>query len=190
MAANPILLRAISGSLRRDSFNTALARGAIALAPEGVTIEMLEYRDVPLYDADLEIPPSVASLKDAIARADGLVIATPEYNFGIPGVLKNMIDWASRPAYRSPLLGKPVAIVSASTSLIGGARAQLQLREVLLGTAAYPFPWPDVVLGRAKEKISEGRVVDETSRRLLGEMLTAFAAEVRLRKSHPAPVPA
>ena len=129
----------LAGSLRRDSFNRRLLEAAAELAPPGLSVLIHPIGRLPLYDADVEaagLPPAVARLKTAIAGADGLVIVTPEYNAGIPGVLKNAIDWVSRPAFASPFVELPVALVAASPGRRGGRRALGHLREVLASTLA------------------------------------------------------
>jgi chromate reductase len=146
----------IAGSLRRASYNRALIETARELAPAGLRIEPFDLDDIPLYNADFDVdglrPAEVDRLKQAITDAAGMLIATPEYNHGVPGVLQNAIDWASRPALQSPLVAKPVAIMSASPGPVGGARAQQQLKLVLLSTLAFLMPHPGVVVGNAAEK--------------------------------------
>src|SRR6266508_1759035 len=131
----------ISDSLRRDSHNTALLRAAAELLPPGVELELFDgLRAVPPYDADEDVPelhaPGVLALKEAIARADAVLISTPEYNHSIPGVLKNALDWASRPVADNVLRGKPAAVVGASTGLFGAVWAQAEVRKVLVATGA------------------------------------------------------
>jgi chromate reductase, NAD(P)H dehydrogenase (quinone) len=131
----------ISGSLRRDSHNTALLRAAAEMLPPGVELELFDgLRDVPPYDADFDTPelqgPGVDALKEAIVRADAILIATPEYNHSIPGVLKNALDWASRPVNKSVLRGKHVAVVGASTGLFGAVWSQAETRKVLASMGA------------------------------------------------------
>jgi chromate reductase len=131
----------ISGSLRRDSHNTALLRAAAELLPSGVELELFDgLREVPPFDEDLDSPelqgPAVNALKDAIAQADAVLIATPEYNHSIPGVLKNALDWASRPVKDNVLRGKPVAVVGASTGLFGAVWSQAETRKVLAAIGA------------------------------------------------------
>jgi len=131
----------ISGSLRRDSHNTALLRAAAEMLPPGVELELFDgLRDVPPYDADIDTPelqgPGVDALKDAIQRADAVLIATPEYNHSIPGVLKNALDWASRPVSTNVLRGKPAAVVGASTGLFGAVWSQAETRKVLAAIGA------------------------------------------------------
>ena len=127
-----------AGSLRKGSFNRMLLRAAVELAPPAMTIETIELDSIPLYNGDVEAqgdPEPVAEWKDAIRRADAILVVTPEYNYGIPGVLKNAIDWASRPPGKSVLNGKPAAIMGASPGGFGSVRAQLQLRQVFVFTA-------------------------------------------------------
>jgi chromate reductase len=180
-------LLAIPGSLRRASFNRALLVAAGELVPEGSTLAIEDLREIPLYDGDLDDdahrPASVQALKQRITQADAVLIATPEYNYGIPGVLKNAIDWASRPGYRSPFRDKPVAIVSASPSAVGGARAQGQLKQVLLGMAAEVFPYPEFLVGGAHGKLVDGRLTDESTRTHLRDMLAALVRWVERQRA-------
>ena len=168
-------LLGIAGSFREGSYNRALLRAAAELAPPGVVLEEHDIRGLPFYDGDLEAagdPEPVADLKDAIRRADGLVIATPEYNRGIPGGLKNAIDWASRPALASPLAGKPVAIMGASTGRGGTARAQQQLREALGFPRAVVIEEPEVLVPEAYLHFDEhGELVDEETREEIADLL-------------------
>ena len=175
-------LLGISGSLRRESYSTAVLRtvmGALADEIEGSTFDI---GTLPLYNADLdgEHPPeSVRALKAAIAAADALLFVTPEYNYGVPGVLKNAIDWASRPGYQSVLKGKPAAIISTSGGVIGGARAQQQLKTTLLGTLTRVLPWPDVLVTNAGTKVKDGRFIDEAGLELSLDLVRALLREVR-----------
>ncbi|MBX3247294.1 MAG: NAD(P)H-dependent oxidoreductase [Myxococcales bacterium] len=172
-------LLGFSGSLRRRSFNTALLRATAELAPEGVTLTLADYRDVPLYDGDLETPASVERLKAEVAAADGVIIATPEYNYGIPGPLKNVLDWLSRPAYQSVFRDKPVAILGAAPGVVGTARAQGQLKQVLLGMASEVFPWPEVLVGSCAARFDDSlALTDEKTREVVGAMVAAFAMRV------------
>jgi chromate reductase len=173
----------ISGSLRRASFNKGLIRAATEGAPDGMTIEAFELAGIPLYDADVEaegLPDRVAELKTHIGEADGLLIATPEYNYSIPGVLKNAIDWASRPAGGSPLRSKPVAIVGASGGGFGTVRAQLALRQVFLSTGSLALPQPELRVTHARERFdAAGNLADEAIRAELGSLLVAFVTWIR-----------
>ncbi|MCA9653434.1 MAG: NAD(P)H-dependent oxidoreductase [Myxococcales bacterium] len=178
----------IPGSLRRASINRALLVSARALAPAGVELVIDDLRPIPMYDPDLDDPAALApveAFKQRIAEADALLIATPEYNYGIPGVLKNAIDWASRPAYRSVFAGKPCAIVSASPSLMGGVRAQGQLKQVLLGMAAEVFPHPEFAVTQAGHKLHDGELGDEPTREHLAALLVALRAWVQRRQAGP-----
>jgi len=169
----------IAGSLRSGSHNRALIRAARELARPGVEIVEFDLHGLPFYDGDVEAagdPEAVADLKDAIRSADALLIATPEYNRGIPGVLKNAIDWASRPALASPLAGKPVAIVGASTGRGGTARAQQQLREALEFPRAVVLDEPQVLVPEAFMRFNEhGELVDEETRSSIAELLDSLA---------------
>lgn len=175
---------AFAGSLRKGSYNRALLRAAAEETPEGMTIEILPIDDIPLYNQDVEqqgFPEPVVALKDAVGRADGLIIATPEYNHGVPGVTKNVVDWLSRPASDSPLNRKPVGIIGASVGMTGGARGQSQLRQAFEFTNSYCMPKPEVLLPFARKKFSEeGELQDEDSIKFLRAWLEAFADWIRL----------
>jgi chromate reductase, NAD(P)H dehydrogenase (quinone) len=168
----------IAGSLRKASYNRALLRAALELAPEGLQLEIYEgLGDIPVYNGDVEaqgFPEPVVRLKEAIRAADALLIATPEYNGGVPGMLKNAIDWASRPPKETPLRGKPVALMGASPGMLGTARAQTALRQSFIFLQMPAMPAPEVLVARAHEKIdSEGRLSDETTRQHLRQFLEA-----------------
>ena len=174
----------VAGSLRRASLNRALLRAAVERAPEaGLEVTPFDIAAIPLYNGDVEekgIPDPVAAFKQAIAEADGLLIATPEYNYGVPGVLKNAVDWASRPPGESPLVGKPAAIMGATPGASGTVRAQLQLRLSFVFTQTLVMPQPEVAVHRAHEKFdATGRLTDEPTRKFLDQMLHAFAAWIR-----------
>jgi chromate reductase len=170
---------AIAGSLRRDSFNRALIRAASELAPEGMTIEPIEIGELPFYNADVEAegdPPAVQRFKASIREADGLLIATPEHNDGIPGGLTNAIEWGSRLPGRAPLMGKPVALMGASPSQVGTARAQLHLRQLLGHVQARVLPPPELLVAKAHERFDAGlRLKDEGTRRVLADLLVRFS---------------
>lgn len=169
---------AIAGSLRRGSYNRALLRAARELAPERLRVEIHDIDEVPLYNGDVEaegVPPGVARLRAAIGAADGLLIATPEYNHGVSGVMKNVIDWLSRPPRESVLAGKPAAIVGASPGMTGTARGQSQLRQAFVFTNTLAMLQPEVLVSRAHEKFDdEGRLTDESTRKHLRDFLESF----------------
>jgi chromate reductase, NAD(P)H dehydrogenase (quinone) len=165
----------ISGSLRRDSHNTRLLRGVGDLLPDGVELVLFDQlAAIPPYNEDEEhqTPPAVAALKAAIAGADALLVATPEYNASIPGVLKNALDWVSRPVADTPLMGKPTAVIGASTGLFGAVWAQAETRKVLSTIGArvvdreIPIPQADEALG------ADGLPLDDDARELLDATLT------------------
>jgi chromate reductase, NAD(P)H dehydrogenase (quinone) len=172
-------IAAFAGSLRRKSFNRALIEAARELAPRGVSIEPIEIAGLPFYNADVEAegdPDTVAAFKAALKDADGVLIATPEYNDGIPGVLGNALDWGSRLPGRAPLVGKPVAIMGASPSQIGTARAQLHLRQILGHVQARVLPPPELLVAQANLRFDAGlRLADESTRRILGSLLERFS---------------
>ena len=169
----------IAGSLRHHSYNRALLRAATELAPSALHIVIHELDGIPLYNGDVEAagaPSSVVQLRDAIRKADGLLIATPEYNHGVPGVLKNTIDWLSRPPRDSALNGKVAAVMGASPGMTGTARGQSQLRQAFLFTNTYALLQPEVLVGRAHEKFdADGRLVHHETRDFLATFLERFA---------------
>jgi chromate reductase len=180
----PIHVLGIAGSLRRGSWNRRLLEAARELAPAGMRIDIADLADVPLYDGDRDTdetrPQAVRRLKQQVADADGLLIATPEYNHSVPGVLQNAIDWVSRPAMRSPLAGKPAAILGSSTGALGAARAQQQLKLVLMSTLAQVLPHPGVSVATVAEKFdASGRLVHEPTRQFLAGFLAEFDAWIR-----------
>jgi chromate reductase len=180
MAPTNLRVLGLCGSLRKDSFNRWLLRAAGELMPAGMTMELFDgLQEVPPYDGDVEaagFPPPVVRLQRAIREADALLVATPEYNYGVPGVLKNALDWASRPAGASPLNGKPAAVMGASPAMTGTARAQLALRQSFVFTDTRVMSQPEIMVSRAPERFDAGgRLVDEATRRFLGDFLTAFA---------------
>ena len=165
----------IAGSLRAGSFNRSLLRAAQELAPAGMQITAFDLAPIPLYNADVEAkgdPEPVAALKSAIRQADALLIATPEYNFGVPGVLKNAIDWASRPPGKSVLEGKPAALLGATPGHGGTARAQLALRQSFVFTRTAVLPGPEVLVAEAPERFGEdGTLRDESTRKHVRDLL-------------------
>lgn len=174
---------AIAGSLRRASYNHALLRAASSLAPAGMEITIFDLKEVPLYNADIEEhgdPVAVAALKAAIFAADGVLMATPEYNHGVPAVMKNAVDWASRPPGKAPLGGKPVGIIGASPGMTGSARGQSQLRQAFEFTNSFCMPQPELLVFKAHEKFDDaGNLTDAATMHYLERYLLAFAAWVR-----------
>ncbi len=171
---------ALSGSLRKGSLNTALIHAAQKLAPAGMTIELADISDLPLYNADIDTatpPASVKRLRDQIAAADALLFSVAEYNYSISGVLKNAIDWASRPMGTASLLGKPTAMMGASPSSLGSARAQYHLRQICVFNNMFPINKPEVLVSMAHQKFDEaGNLKDETAKDLIKQLLTNLAA--------------
>jgi chromate reductase, NAD(P)H dehydrogenase (quinone) len=173
MSALPKLV-GISGSLRRASFCTAILRTAVEQVAEKARLEVITLENIPLYNEDLdtgEPPASVSALQTAIENAAGILIVTPEYNYGMSGVLKNALDWASRPYGRSKLASKFVLSISASPAFTGGVRALSQLTDTLLATDARLVPGPQIVIGLVHEKIRDNRLVDTKSLRYMGNGL-------------------
>ena len=169
----------IAGSLRSGSYNRALVAAAASLSPPEIEIQPYDIAGIPLFNFDVEQqgdPEPVTRFKQAIAGADAVLIATPEYQQGVPGVLKNALDWASRPPGKSPLNGKPVAIMGASPGMTATARAQTQLRQTLAYNNCPTLMRPEVLIGRAHGKLdSDGRLTDEDTVKFLQELLAAFS---------------
>lgn len=174
----PLHVVGIAGSLRKGSYNRSLLRTAQQVAPERLRIEIHELDAIPLFNEDVEaagVPQGVTDLRQAIADADGLLIATPEYNHGVPGVMKNAIDWLSRPPRGSVLSGKPAAIFGASPGMTGTARGQSQLRQAFVFTNTPAMLQPEILVYRAHEKFDDqGRLTDERTRQFLGQFLERF----------------
>lgn len=179
---NPITILGIAGSLRRNSYNRALLRAAVELAPEGVNIETFDLAGIPPFNQDDEsdMPPRVAELKARIRAAGAILFVTPEYNYSIPGVLKNAIDWASRPYGDSAWEGKPVAVMGASIGALGAARAQYHLRQCFVFLNMYPVNRPEVMIANAPQKFdAQCNFTDEKGREMVGRLLESLAAFTR-----------
>ena len=177
MSTKPIHVVGISGSLRQNSYNTALLRAAKELAPAEMTLELVDLSTLPMFNADVEkpFPEPVAEFRSRLTQADALLIATPEYNASITAALKNAIDWASRPP-RQPMYGKPVAIMGASTGNFGTLRAQLHLRQILTHVGALTLAKPEVLVAKAEQAFdTQGNLVDEAARGFLRDLLAALA---------------
>jgi chromate reductase, NAD(P)H dehydrogenase (quinone) len=183
-ATSPLRVLGICGSLRRGSFNAAVLRALPVLAPDNMKVEMApSLADFPLYNADMQnedgFPQPAVRLKEMIEAADGLVFVSPEYNFSIPGVLKNAIDWVSR-FPDQPFKGKPILLQSAAIGVLGGARMQYHLRQTMVFLEAIVFTKPEVFVTFAKSKIDEeGRLHDEQTREVIRGQLAAFEGFVR-----------
>jgi chromate reductase, NAD(P)H dehydrogenase (quinone) len=171
----------ISGSLRAKSLNTAAIKAAAKLVPPGMALELFPLHGIPLYDEDLNetgYPAPVQKLRDAIAQADAVLIATPEYNYSFSGVLKNAIDWASRPPSQ-PFGGKPIAILGASPGMLGTARAQYQLRQVFIFMNGKVLNRPEVFIAAADKKFdANGELSDEKTKEAIQKQLLALKAAV------------
>jgi chromate reductase, NAD(P)H dehydrogenase (quinone) len=167
----------ISGSLRKASYNSAALRAAQELAPSGVIITHADISQIPVYDDDVRVqglPPSVVGLVEQIATADAVLIATPEYNYGVPGVLKNAIDWVSK-APDQPFRHKPVAILGASMGAIGTARAQYDLRKVFVSLDAHILSQPEIMISTAQTRFNaEGHLTDQLTRELIEKQIRAL----------------
>jgi chromate reductase len=180
----PLHFVTLLGSLRQGSYNAAVARALPALAPPGVTISALgSVGDFPHYNEDVQavgFPAAVTAMADAIRQADGVLIITPEYNYSVPGVLKNALDWLSR-LKPAPLVGKPVAIQSAAPGLLGGVRAQYHLRQILVEFDVHVFNRPEVMVSGAATKINTDNqeLSDEATRAFIARQLAEFTVFAR-----------
>jgi chromate reductase len=178
----------LCGSLRRNSYNLAALRAAGTLMPPGMVLEIGEIRDIPFFDQDVldrGIPDPVQRLCAEIRAADGILIAAPEYNFSVSAVLKNAIDWLSR-LQPMPLKDKPVALLSAATGLLGGARVQYDLRRILAQLYTFPLVRPEVFIGAAGTKFdAEGKLVDEGTSKVVSDQMVAFQGWIERLKALP-----
>ena len=174
----PINILAFAGSLRRASYNRGLVRAAADIAPSSVAITIYDLAGLPLYNQDVEDagePSSVVDFKAAIRAADALLVATPEYNHGVPGVLKNAIDWASRPRQTSPLTDKAIGVMGASPGRGSTARAQAQLRETFVFTGACVMPQPELLVAAAAQFFdADGNVTDAALRRSIEGLIAGL----------------
>jgi chromate reductase len=176
------------GSLRRGSYNKALMRAAVELTPEDAAIEVFDLEGIPPFNQDLENQPPqvVKEFKAKIRQADAILIASPEYNYSVPGVLKNAIDWASRPHGDNAFEGKPVAAMSASIGHLGGARAQYHLRQSFVFLDMHPLNRPEVMMPFAADNVdADGNVTNEQTRQLIRKLLEALVQWTRKLKDKP-----
>jgi len=175
---SPLTILGIAGSLRQGSYNRMALRAAQQLAPKDAKIETFELHGIPPFNQDEEKtpPPIVVEFKKQIRAADAILIVTPEYNYSVPGVLKNAIDWASRPYGDSAWNEKPVALMSASGGVLGGARAQYHLRQSFIFLNMHPLNQPEVMIAKAQEKFdANGNLTDETAKKLIQQLLQNLA---------------
>ncbi|HJT47085.1 MAG TPA: NAD(P)H-dependent oxidoreductase [Nitrososphaeraceae archaeon] len=182
MGQNKLAVLGFAGSLRTGSYNKALLRAAVGLVPQDLTLEIFDLEGIPPFNQDTEqnMPSKVKDFKTKIREADAILIATPEYNYSVPGVLKNAIDWASRPYGDNPFDGKPVAIMSASIGMLGGARAQYHLRQIFVFLNMYPINRPEVIVPFAGDKFdANGNLLDNDTKRFLGQLLQNLAIWTR-----------
>jgi chromate reductase len=176
-------LLGLSGSIRQASTNSVILRTLGDRLGGKAVLTLFPLNDVPLYNSDLEgdrLPAAVAALKEAIAASDGIILASPEYNHGMSGVLKNAIDWASRPAFASPLRNKPTLLMSSSPGYVGGARAHAQMLETMGSALARVVIRPQVVIAGVMQKITGDALTDETTIKFCLEAIDDLLAEIRL----------
>lgn len=186
----PLLILGIAGSLRKASYNRAALRAAQQLCPQDARIEVFDLDGIPPFNQDEESQPParVVELKSRVRAAAAILLVTPEYNYSIPGVLKNAIDWASRPYGDSAWNGKPVAVMGASPGALGSARAQYHLRQCFVFLNMYPVNQPEVMISQAAQRFdAQGNLVDETSRKLIRQLLENLVNWTRLLQAGAAP---
>ena len=175
----------IVGSRRKNSYNRFALKAAQELLPEDVTLDLVELYGIPVFDQDSELmpPPAVVEFKRRIMAADGILFATPEYNYSVPGGLKNAIDWASRPYGESAWTGKPAAVMGVSVGSLGTARAQCHLRQILVTLNMPTVNQPEVMIGNAELRFEpEGKLIDEHSRQLIQSLLVALVRLVKISR--------
>jgi chromate reductase len=180
--SNPLTILGIAGSLRKKSFNRAALRAAQQLAPEGVKLEIFDLEGIPVFNQDEEQnpPEKVKQLKAWIRAADAILFVTPEYNYSIPGGLKNAIDWASRPYGDNAWAGKPVAVMGASVGPLGTSRAQYHLRQTFVFLDMLPVNKPEVMIGNASQRFDEaGNLIDEDTRKHIRGLLESLVSWTR-----------
>ena len=183
--ADQITILGIAGSLRKDSYNKGALRAAQSLCPEGAKIEVYDIAGLPLFNQDEEKNPTpkVSEFKQKIRAADAILLVTPEYNYGVPGVMKNALDVASRPYGDNAWSGKPVALMSAALSVAGGIRAQYQIRQSFIFLNMDAVMQPEVAIGNATQRFDDkGNLTDETSKKLIRQLLENLVAKARLAK--------
>jgi chromate reductase, NAD(P)H dehydrogenase (quinone) len=176
-------LLGLSGSIRQGSANTIILHTLAERLDDGTSLMVFPLDDVPLYNSDLEgerLPASVGALKDGIAQSDGIILCSPEYNHGMSGVLKNALDWASRPAFASPLKNKPSLLMTSSPGYVGGARAHAQMQETLASALARVVVRPQVVIAEVMQKIVDGKLVDEITLKFCLEAIDDLLREIGL----------
>jgi chromate reductase len=183
--SEPIKLVAFCGSLRKASFNRMALQAFIERVPAGVTVETIEIGDWPMYDADVQakgFPAPVQAAQQAILGADGVVFATPEYNYSVSGVLKNAIDWLSRMTPQ-PFAAKPIGIMGATMGMLGTARAQYHLRQMMVFLDGRPVNKPEVMIAQAQNKFADGKLTDEGTGKLMADLGAAMVLAARHAKA-------
>ena len=191
MEKKELTVLGIAGSLRKGSYNKSLLRAAVGLVPQDMNLEIFDLEGIPVFNQDTEqkMPEKVKEFKSKIKEADAMLIATPEYNYSVPGVLKNAIDWASRPYGDNPFDGKPVAIMSASIGMLGGARAQYHLRQIFVFLNMYPVNKPEVIVPFAQDRFdANGNLLDNDTKKFLGQLLQNLADWTRKLRVNSMPL--
>lgn len=186
-SSREIKLIGLSGSLRAASWSRIVLQGFAQVSPRGVSFELLDIGAMPFYNEDAERagpPPVISEARARVASADGVVIVTPEFNHGVPGVLKNALDWLSRPAFNSCLVGKPAMFATQSPGALGGVRAQYQLRETLASMLCRLTPMAEIAVTHVAAKCADGRLTDEATLRHIETCLGLFLADIEAARPH------
>jgi chromate reductase, NAD(P)H dehydrogenase (quinone) len=179
-----ISLLGICGSTRKASLNTALLREISAVLPDDAELHLYDgLAQLPIFNSDVPEPSGILVLKGKIASADGVIISVPEYNYSVPGGLKNALDWVSRPPASSPMRGKPIGLVGAATGMSGTIRAQAHMRQMLVYSDSPTMNQPEVLIPRAHERFTDGKLTDDSTRQLLVRFASAFVAFTRKYKT-------
>ncbi|MFT4091000.1 MAG: NAD(P)H-dependent oxidoreductase [Asticcacaulis sp.] len=182
--SKPYKILAITGSLRKASFNTALLNTLAETDYDGLKVDVADISEVPLYNQDIDVEPvlpAVKTLRDQVAEADAIIVASPEYNYAMSGVAKNLIDWLSRPYGKAALAGKPVLIITTSPGSTGGVRAQSQLRGTLAAVGAHPLGGAEVVISAIDKKVVDGKFTDEANLAFIAQSLGRLKEEIKVR---------
>lgn len=183
---NTLTILGIAGSLRQQSYNRMALKAAEEMRPQDTRLDIFDIRDIPLFNEDLLAapPPAVTELKQLVRTADAILFATPEYNYSTSGVLKNAIDWGSRPKQDNVWNGKPVAIISASNGILGGVRAHYHLRQIFVTLNMHAVNQPEVMIAKAEEKFdAQGNLTDEAAKKLIRQLLENLVVITRRMES-------
>ncbi len=183
---NKLKFTGLAGSLRTESYSLALLRSIGRLSGDDTEMNIIDIADFPLYNQDLEknnLPLTVTGARESVAESDAVIIVTPEFNHGIPGVLKNALDWLSRPAFNNHMVGKSVFFITQSPGALGGVRAQYQLRETLSAMLCNMIPLPEIAVSNVSDKVSDGILTDERTLSYIKTQLDMFISNISVKSA-------